>query len=302
MAGDWIKLEKTTARKPEVLAIATEMGIDPDHALGLVVRWFCWVDDHAAAPLILGCSESVLSSAFCPHFVRALSTVGWIKSSDRGVEVTNFDRHLSQTAKRRAVDAERKSASRKVVTAPESVRNMSRSKADKMRTREEKRRDTDICARSDQTTGALGNDPDHFFVAPVPDIEHKAAARSRLIPAPTEVRSPCYTFACELFHLTRAVGADCRYLWHVAAAVVSGRITEKAARSAGRASRAAKPRQVVAYFRTVLERELGAAEVAAILDAVPCPVLADYGSPLPMPTEASMDLAKDVLAAMKVEG
>ena len=46
MAGDWLKMEKATARKPEMLAISDSLGIHPDHAIGLCFRFWSWCDDH----------------------------------------------------------------------------------------------------------------------------------------------------------------------------------------------------------------------------------------------------------------
>jgi hypothetical protein len=44
MAGDWIKLQKDTPDKPEVLAIATRMNLDPDAVVGKLVRIWSWFD------------------------------------------------------------------------------------------------------------------------------------------------------------------------------------------------------------------------------------------------------------------
>ena len=46
MAGDWIKIEKATCAKPEVLRIAASLSIPVDQALGLCVRFWCWCDDQ----------------------------------------------------------------------------------------------------------------------------------------------------------------------------------------------------------------------------------------------------------------
>jgi hypothetical protein len=40
MAGDWIKVEKATPAKPEVLSISEILGVHPVHAFGLCVK-FC---------------------------------------------------------------------------------------------------------------------------------------------------------------------------------------------------------------------------------------------------------------------
>lgn len=46
MAGDWLKMEKSTPDKPEVFAIAAEVGIDPDAVVGKLLRIWSWFDTH----------------------------------------------------------------------------------------------------------------------------------------------------------------------------------------------------------------------------------------------------------------
>jgi hypothetical protein len=108
MAGDWIKIEKTTARKPEVLRVAAALGIHPDHAFGLCIRWWCWCDDHLETANAAGVSVVLVDSLVeRPGFADALILVGWLRVRDGSLEVPNMDRHLSQTAKKRAVTAAR---------------------------------------------------------------------------------------------------------------------------------------------------------------------------------------------------
>lgn len=104
MAGDWIKVEKATPRKLEMLAISAKLGIHVDHAFGLCFRFWAWCDDNFSnsdAPSV----TKALVSAFVERldFVDALVSVGWFIDKGDSVEISNFDRHLSQTAKQRAL-------------------------------------------------------------------------------------------------------------------------------------------------------------------------------------------------------
>lgn len=113
MAGDWIKVEKSTARKPEVLAISSALEIHPDHAFGLCVRFWAWCDDqlengHAASVTNVTLDFVIGHSGFAQQLIL----VGWLKETDSGIDIPNFDYHLSESAKTRAQAAKRKSKSR----------------------------------------------------------------------------------------------------------------------------------------------------------------------------------------------
>lgn len=109
MAGDWIKVEKATARKPEVVGIATRLGIHRRHAFGLCVEFWSWCDDQ----LKTGHVPSVTTEAideFFGHagFANALLSVGWLLARSGSLEVPHFDRHMSESAKNRALSTVRK--------------------------------------------------------------------------------------------------------------------------------------------------------------------------------------------------
>ena len=137
MAGDWIKVEKSTPRKPEVMAIADELGIHIDHAFGLCFRFWCWCDDQMTDGHAQSVTNVTLDSSFGhAGFATALVKVGWLRVRNGSLEVPNFDRHLSESAKNRALSGMRKAKQRS-----EMVPKMSRSERDKSVTREEKRRE-----------------------------------------------------------------------------------------------------------------------------------------------------------------
>jgi hypothetical protein len=68
-------------------------------------------------------------------FSKALETVGWLTITNDGFEIPHFDRHLSQNAKARALDADLKKSKR--------VRKMSGFDPDKNRTRSDQDHDLD---------------------------------------------------------------------------------------------------------------------------------------------------------------
>ncbi|MCD0460038.1 hypothetical protein [Roseiconus lacunae] len=113
MAEDWIKVEKVTPGKPEVLGIASELGIHPVHAFGLCVRFWMWCDDQ----LLTGNAPRVTAATldcFLGHegLASALLKVGWLQVRSDSLEVPHFDRHLSTGAKKRASTRERVAKSR----------------------------------------------------------------------------------------------------------------------------------------------------------------------------------------------
>jgi hypothetical protein len=129
LAGDWIKVEKATARKPEVLRIAGIMGIHPDHAFGLCIRFWCWCDDQLNTPNAHGVSDSLVDSLVeRSGFASALLEVGWLQARNGSLAIPNFDRHLSQSAKQRALTA-RRVAKHTCKTKPKSANGVSVSSA-----------------------------------------------------------------------------------------------------------------------------------------------------------------------------
>lgn len=108
MAGDWMKVEKVTPEKPEVLAIASTLQIDPDAVFGKLFRIWCWFDDHTLngnAPCV---TSALLDRKACvTGFAQAMSAVGWLTETSDGLLLPNFDRHNGETAKQRALTAKR---------------------------------------------------------------------------------------------------------------------------------------------------------------------------------------------------
>jgi hypothetical protein len=108
MAGEWLKFEKATLDKPEVLAIAATMECDPDFVIGKLFRMWAWFDTHTENGNAHGVTLALLDSILrVTGFSENVQKVGWLIVSDTGITLPNFDRHCGETAKRRALTAKR---------------------------------------------------------------------------------------------------------------------------------------------------------------------------------------------------
>ena len=109
MADFWIKIEKSTPDKPEIFEIAEILGIDPDAVLGKLIRVWAWMDSNSANGHIKSVTNVLVDRvSMSQGFADAMKTVGWLGDG----MIPNFDRHLGESAKKRAKDAERKRLSR----------------------------------------------------------------------------------------------------------------------------------------------------------------------------------------------
>lgn len=109
MAANWIKVRVDLERTPEVIRLARALGIEIPHAVGLLVRFWGWADEQTATGQLEGLTLDDVDAAIrMDGFGRAMAGVGWLLVDDIGLIVPNFERHMSQSAKRRALDAGRK--------------------------------------------------------------------------------------------------------------------------------------------------------------------------------------------------
>lgn len=108
MAGDWIKVEQTLPDKPEVLAIAAILDLDPDAVVGKLVRVWIWADQHTTDGNARGVTRSFIDRcAAIPGFADAMVSVGWLLFGDGCLMIPNFDHHNGETAKARALTGRR---------------------------------------------------------------------------------------------------------------------------------------------------------------------------------------------------
>jgi hypothetical protein len=103
MAGDWIKVQKDTPDKPEVLAIASRIGIDPDAVVGKLIRIWSWFDTHTTNGNARSVTFSFLDRLTgVTGFAEQVALVGWLEQHGHELVLPNFSNHNGETAKKRA--------------------------------------------------------------------------------------------------------------------------------------------------------------------------------------------------------
>lgn len=226
MAGDWIKVEISTPEKPEVIAIAAALGIEQDAVVGKLIRFWSWCDANCKS----GCAHGVTVSfvdRYCaqPGFGDAIVSVGWLRASDRGLTVPNFDRHNGQSGKTRALAARRMAKSRCASSATES--------------QPEKRRE-EVTDHKDSSLK-----------------EHAGAgARENGQSAPAD--GYVQTIAESLLKRMAYQGDDDELPWRIAKLVAGGHLPENFARNGAEAvANATQPiANKIGYFRSCIEDQL----------------------------------------------
>jgi hypothetical protein len=159
MAGDWIKMRIDLASSPKVVRIASALRADRLRVIGGLHAVWCLFDVHSVDGNLDGYTFEALDEMIgFPGFGQAMASVGWIEDRGDSLAAPRFDEHNGQSAKRRAMESERKRESRKT----------SASDADKMRTREEKRREDKNKEQNllseqspDRQSGKHGTEEDH---------------------------------------------------------------------------------------------------------------------------------------------
>jgi hypothetical protein len=167
MAGDWIKLQKDTFEKPEVVSIAEFLNLDPDTVVGKLARIWSWFDTHT----VDGNATSV-TFAFVNRltgvtgFAEQLAAVGWLCQGEGGLTLPNFDFHNGETAKSRALGKNRTEKHR---SNADTVTKNANSNADTVtkalpeKRREEKRRE-DKKEKEKEPIGSLPPYPQNLDV------------------------------------------------------------------------------------------------------------------------------------------
>lgn len=137
MAGDWIKMRCGLCDEPEVIRLAARTKLAEDTVVGKLHRLWCWADQKSADGNAAGVTKSWLDG-YVSHsgFADALVDVGWLEVTTDGINFPNFDRHMGQSGKRRALAADRQAKHREKSNAGRNAPRVTESV-----TREEKRRE-----------------------------------------------------------------------------------------------------------------------------------------------------------------
>ena len=108
MAGTWIKMRCDLASDPAVIGMAEKTGLAEDHVVGKLHRLWSWADaqtpDGNAPSVTPAWVDRYLGTE---GFAAAMISVGWLCVRNNGIVFPNFDRHNSQTSKKRLLAAGR---------------------------------------------------------------------------------------------------------------------------------------------------------------------------------------------------
>jgi len=113
MAGSWLKLRHDLIDAPEIRRLSRACGVTRDDVYGKLFRLWSWFDRHSHNGRVADeTGELVDEIVGLSGFAQALVSVGWLAEDQGGIVIPNWDRHNSETAKQRALDASRKAAAR----------------------------------------------------------------------------------------------------------------------------------------------------------------------------------------------
>jgi hypothetical protein len=113
MAGDWIKMNSNLWDNPKVAAICDELDEGEAPVIGALFRVWSIADQHSEDGVLIGMTEKTIDrKTGVQGFADALRTVGWLIVDEKGISIPDWEQHHSQSAKKRAVDAQRKAKSR----------------------------------------------------------------------------------------------------------------------------------------------------------------------------------------------
>lgn len=138
--ANWIKWSKGFLDKPEVGIVSDVLGINRYHAGSLLMKFFEWADSNTQSGRLPGVTERFIDEIIGhQNFAEALKTARWLRKKSGTLVMPHFDRHNGESAKKRLIDAERQRSYRENSSKSDNG-EVSHSKRDKNRTREEERR------------------------------------------------------------------------------------------------------------------------------------------------------------------
>jgi hypothetical protein len=106
--ANWIKMRIDLADDPAVIAMAARLNLDEDMIVGKLHRLWSWFDQHTMNGNAIGVTATWVDRRVnCQGFSEAMISVGWLDETADGLQLPNFERHNGETAKARALTANR---------------------------------------------------------------------------------------------------------------------------------------------------------------------------------------------------
>jgi hypothetical protein len=113
--ADWLKLNHPLLRSPKVRRLARALNCSKLEAFGLMVSWLILVDEQTTDGCTGASADDIDDELGRGGAVDGLIAIGWAELDDDGtVCAVDFGKHCGDTAKKRAMDARRKSLQREL--------------------------------------------------------------------------------------------------------------------------------------------------------------------------------------------
>lgn len=106
--ADWLKVNHTLLRSAKVRSLMRELRCKKHTALGLALNWLIWVDEQTSDGNTNLLPQEVDEELGFKGASKALCAIGWANVDENGlVFAVDFGKHCGETAKARAVNAQR---------------------------------------------------------------------------------------------------------------------------------------------------------------------------------------------------
>jgi len=168
--------------KPEVIGIAAALGLDEFTVVGMLHHFWSWADTNTEdgnAPGVTG--AWIDRYVMKPGFAASLESYGWLTTTPQGVRIPDFEVHMAQSAKKRALTARRVSKHRNAPSVTEALPDKSKRKSKR---RVEKKREEETTNGNDLSRSAA---PKHDRAADVATVvSHYQSLHPRARPGTKE--------------------------------------------------------------------------------------------------------------------
>ena len=110
MSGDWIKMRVDLRDDPAVIRIAATLDLDEFEVVGRLHHLWAWADRQSRDGNADGVTKKWIDRYVQRDgFAQSMVEVGWLRITDTGILIPNFERHNGKSAKKRALTKERAS-------------------------------------------------------------------------------------------------------------------------------------------------------------------------------------------------
>lgn len=159
--NEWIKIRLNLSDDPAVIGIAAATGLDEFGIVGRLVALWSWADKHTVDGDAPSVTQAWLDRHVnAPGFAEEMIAQGWLEQTSTGIRFPKFSEHNGQSAKRRALTANRNAKYRSESDAKKDATVTQRaSRNAHLESESESEEESDIIDQSDQGATATKKIP-----------------------------------------------------------------------------------------------------------------------------------------------